>query len=71
MSDLLRVTPAYDDDGDLLWGAEAIGRAINRDRRRTYYLLESGALGDAVRKVGAHWVGSRRKLLAALRGSES
>jgi hypothetical protein len=66
MSDLLRVTPAHDDDGDLLWGAEAIGRAINRTRRETFYLLESGRL--PAQKIGHRWVASRRDLFAALRG---
>jgi hypothetical protein len=78
VSDPLRVTPAHsvdspdsDDAHDLVWGALAIGAVINRNRRRTYHLLESGALGDAVRKIGAHWVGSRRKLLALMCGEQS
>ena len=71
MSDqLLRPTNADSPDNDLLlWGAAAIGQAINRTRRETFYLLESGKL--PARKLGSRWVASRRDLLAALRGESS
>jgi hypothetical protein len=55
-----------DDAPDILWGAEAIGKAIGRPPRATFYLLESGAIPG--RKVGSKWVASRRKLLEALFG---
>jgi hypothetical protein len=70
MSDqLLRPTIADSPDDDLLWGALAISQALNRDRRATYYMLESGKL--PARKIGHRWVASRRALLAALRGDQS
>jgi hypothetical protein len=42
---------------DLLWGAEAIGRALNIDARRAFYLLETKAI--PAKKVGGRWVVSR------------
>jgi hypothetical protein len=53
---------------DILWGARAIGREINRSPRQTYGLLESGALPAT--KVGATWVSSRRKLRLHVTGDE-
>jgi hypothetical protein len=51
------------DDGDLIWGAEAIGALIGRSREQVYRLLKIGALDGAVRKVGHRTiVGSRRRL---------
>ena len=51
------------DDPNVVWGAAAIGEDINRTTEQTRYLLRTGALGDAVRKVGHRtWVGNRRKL---------
>jgi hypothetical protein len=49
------------DDEDICWGAAAIGRAINANRRRTFYLLETGKL--PAKKLGGVWVASRRRLL--------
>jgi hypothetical protein len=51
-------------DTDLLWGAEAIGAAINRSARHAFYLLEAGLL--PAKKVGGRWVAQRGKLRAAL-----
>jgi hypothetical protein len=55
-------TPS-DDNDDLVWGAENIGREINRTAAQTRYLVSIGALQGAVRKI-AHrtLVGSRRRL---------
>jgi hypothetical protein len=36
------------------------------DERATYYLLESGRLGDAAKKIGKQYVSSPRKIRAAL-----
>ena len=47
---------------DLLWGAEAIGRVINRTPRQTFHLLENNLLPFA-KKVGGKWACSRRALL--------
>jgi hypothetical protein len=52
-------------DSDLLWGCEAIGRAINRSARQVRHLLSIGALGS-VQKCGGHWVASRAALLREL-----
>ncbi len=49
---------------DLLWGADEIGKAIRRNRRQTYRLLESGAL--PAKKVGGVWVASRKILIESL-----
>jgi hypothetical protein len=38
-----------------LWGAEAIGAAINRKPKQTYYLLRKGLIRSA-RRVGEQWV---------------
>ena len=53
-------TEATTNDDELLWGAGAIAKAINRDYRATYHLLEQGAL--SAEKVGGRWVSSRRRL---------
>jgi hypothetical protein len=44
-----------------IWGAEAIGAAINRNKRQTFYLLEQGYV-DAD-KVGGTWCSTIRRLL--------
>jgi hypothetical protein len=38
-----------------LWGAEAIGAAINRNSKQTYHLLRKGLIRSAMR-VGERWV---------------
>jgi hypothetical protein len=46
---------------DLLWGAEAIAKALNlKNRRQAFHLLEGGKI--PARKVGNQWVASRQKL---------
>jgi len=47
-----------------VWGAGEIGKIINRDKRQTYWLLESGKL-DAT-KVGATWTSTKRRLSRSL-----
>ena len=47
-----------------LWGAQAIGEHINRNRRQTFHLLETGKL-DAT-KVGAIWTSTPRRLNRSL-----
>jgi hypothetical protein len=46
---------------DLVWGAENIGRIINRSTRQTFHLLAKGEITGA-RKVGSSWVVSRSAL---------
>jgi hypothetical protein len=55
-------------EDDLLWGVSEIGKAIRRTDRQVYHLLARGLLPG--RKIGASWVASRRKLLAALLGDD-
>jgi hypothetical protein len=63
-------TVLLQDCDTVVWGAAAIGRVICiTNARKVYHLLHSGKLGGAVKKVGAQWVGSKRKL-RALVGSE-
>lgn len=47
---------------DLIWGAKDIGRAIGRNERQTWVLLDTGKIPSA--KVGARYVASREKLRA-------
>ena len=56
-------------DHDLVWGAEAIAKEINRSRRQTYGLLESNQL--PARKCGQTWVASREKLRERLTGEKA
>jgi hypothetical protein len=50
---------------DAVWGAENIGKTINRSSQQIYYLYRIGALNGAVSKIGAKtFVGSRSKLKA-------
>jgi hypothetical protein len=56
-------TAAEDDDtlaADLLRGVDQIAEFIGEKRRRTYYLLEGGAIPCG--KQGALWLASRRTL---------
>lgn len=47
-----------------IWGAEAIGRVINRNPRQTYNLLHKNQL--PAKKVGNLHVSTKRQLLAAI-----
>ena len=58
----MRLSPTADHERDrgenplkTVWGAEAIGRAIGRDRRQTFYLLEKGLI-RSVKRIGKRWV---------------
>jgi hypothetical protein len=58
--------PEHQDE--LLWGAKAIGEAINRSERQTLHLLEVGAI--PAKKVGGRHVTTtgalRRQILGGL-----
>jgi hypothetical protein len=56
-------------DDEMLWGAEAIAKALNLESVQIYYLLKTGAL--PVSKVGGRWVSTRRKLRALVDGPEA
>ena len=48
---------------DLVWGAAAIGKEINRSKQQVYHLVEIGALDGVVAKIGHKtFVASRRAL---------
>ncbi|RWM04574.1 MAG: DNA-binding protein [Mesorhizobium sp.] len=49
-----------DHELDLIWGADAIARALNLNTKQAFYALESGKL--PARKVGKRWVTSRQAL---------
>jgi hypothetical protein len=52
---------ADQDHLDLLWGAEAIAKALNlKNRRQAFHLLEGGKIPAT--KIGSQWVASRKKL---------
>jgi hypothetical protein len=46
----------------LAWGADEIGRIIDRSPRQTHYLLRTGAITSA-QKRGGRWVASVSALL--------
>ena len=53
---------------DLIWGADAIAKAIGQTQRATYHLLASELL--PAKRIGGRWVASRRKLIEALTGDK-
>jgi hypothetical protein len=60
----LNTNDTADDLDEPIWGAQAIGEVIKRNRRTTFYLLQTGKI-DAT-KVGALYVSTPRRLLASL-----
>lgn len=52
-------------NGDFLWGCEAISRAIGRNKRVTFWLLENGEL-KSPRKIRGRWMVARAALLKEL-----
>lgn len=46
---------------DLLWGVNAIAKAIDRTPRQTFHLCSLGEI--PARKIGGRWVVERRKLI--------
>jgi hypothetical protein len=51
---------------DVVWGAKAISRVINRTEMQTYHMLEKGLIPGA-RKVGKLWAFSPSVFAAAMR----
>jgi hypothetical protein len=68
MPDQSQPDHANESDGldEVLWGALAIGAAINRTERQAHYLLERGLL-DAT-KTGKIWTSTPRRLRGRLLG---
>lgn len=52
-----------DDDPEIVWGAEAIGRVINQTPRQTHYLLQKGLI-KAARQCGGRWYADKSGLRA-------
>ena len=66
------MTDLKDIVGDLdrpIWGAEAIGRVIDRTEGETFYLLGNGHLDAS--KVGGRWTSTPRRLLRSLEGGST
>lgn len=61
------MTSESENDIELLWGASAIAKAMGRETRQAYYLLEGGQI--PARKIGNQWVAERGKLLRYLAGA--
>jgi len=57
-------------DNEILWGAAAIGREINRSPRQAHHLLTTGAI-EAARKVNGLWCAPRGPLRAQFFGPRS
>ena len=51
-----------DSDDRIIWGAKNIGRAINRNERQTFALLEGGKIPGA-KKIGHIWTVRQRRLM--------
>jgi hypothetical protein len=60
--DPVRSTETHD---DFLWGCEAISKAIGRNRRVTFWMLEKGEL-KSPKKIGGRWFVARIALLKEL-----
>ncbi|MGC2077869.1 MAG: hypothetical protein WA728_17915 [Xanthobacteraceae bacterium] len=60
--DSIRSTETH---GDFLWGCEAISKAIGRNKRVTFWLLENGEL-KSPRKIRGRWMVARAALLREL-----
>lgn len=59
-----------DDEDRLVWGAKAMAPYLNSTVRKTYHLIASGYLGDAVTQVGKLHVSTPRKLREKVLGRE-
>jgi hypothetical protein len=55
-----------DPDDQFVWGAEAIGKIINRNKQQTFRMLEQGLL--PAKKVNRLWVSTRRQLRQVITG---
>jgi hypothetical protein len=55
-----KATMNNNDDIDILWGAEAIGKALGISGRRAHYLIEKREL--PVKRIGGRWCITRARL---------
>ncbi len=58
------------DHPDIVWGAEAIGRLIGRNRRQVYHIADRGLL-RSIRRVGNLLCASQSALLAEVSGAST
>jgi hypothetical protein len=65
-ADEMRNVEQQNVNGDIVWGAEAIGREIGRTAIQVYYLFSKGRLNGAVRKLGTRTMIASRKRLAEI-----
>jgi hypothetical protein len=54
---------------EVLWGAEQIGDFINKSKRATFHLLETGKI--PARKIGHQWTATRKELAAIFGGDHT
>jgi hypothetical protein len=64
MSDIANCEPKvnFDERPAFAWGAEQIGRVLDRTPRQAHHLLTTGRIKCAL-KVGGKWCASRSALL--------
>jgi hypothetical protein len=55
--------------GKIIWGASAIGRVINRNRRQVYHMVDRGLI-KSVRQVGNLLCANESALLAEFGGGD-
>jgi len=54
---------SHSENLDLVWGAAEIAKVLGCSVRKTYHMLESGAL-PCCKQIGSRWVASRKALEA-------
>jgi len=66
-ANIAKPNPSDDDEIQMIWGAAAIGAALNLSPREAFYQLEAGRIPGA-RKWGRSWGASRVVLRRVLTG---
>jgi hypothetical protein len=56
-------TPGRDDDPEIVWGAAAIGKVINRSPRQVHHMLNKGLI-QAARRCGSRYFADKAGLRA-------
>ena len=51
---------------NVIWGARAIGKAINKNERQAFHLLETRAIPG--KKIGGQWTAEENELREVWRG---
>jgi hypothetical protein len=61
MSDVIMQSNVSDElANDIVWGADGIGKVINRNERQTFHLIDTRQL--PAKKIGGRWCASRSGL---------